>query len=225
MFRLVRLLRQSAFLFLVAALAAGCTSTATVVSSSNGPTITQARNEPYNGPKYRIAVSAFDYQANSRSGIGDGMADMLADALVNTNRFIVLEREHLDEVTREQDLSNSTRFKKDTAAPIGQLEGAQLLIRGTVTAFELHCKGGSIILYSGNEACVTINLRILDAASGRVVNATTVSGTSASNQVGLIFTPGTLPIGLGAYAKTPLETAIRNCIETAVNYIVSNKLG
>lgn len=205
--------------------AAGCTSTATVVSNSNGPTISQARAEANNGPKYRIAISAFDYAAAGRSGIGGGMADMLADALVNTNRFIVLEREHLNEVTQEQDLANSGRFRKDTAAPVGQLEGAQLLIRGTVTAFEEHCSGGSIIIYSGNQACVTINLRILDAATGRVVNATTVNGTSASNSVGIIFTPGTLPVGLGAYSKTPMEQAIRNCIETAVNYIVSNKLG
>jgi hypothetical protein len=33
-----------------------------------------------------------------------------------------------------------------------------------------------------------------------------------------------LPIGLGGWAKTPMETAIRNCIETAVQHIASSKL-
>ncbi|MBX6420003.1 MAG: hypothetical protein IRZ06_03215 [Nevskia sp.] len=214
-------------LFVVAAVAAAmaaCTSTATVVSPTNGPTITQAVNEPYNGPKYRIAVSAFDYRAAQRSDIGQGMADMLADALFNSGRFIVLEREHLNEVTQEQDLANSGRFKKDTAAPIGQLEGAQLLIRGSITAFEPNCKGGSLIIVSGNEACVTLNLRIIDAATGRVVNATTVNGTSAQNSIGLIFATGDLPVGLGAYSRTPMEQAIRNCIDAAVQHIVATKL-
>ncbi|MDR3418308.1 MAG: CsgG/HfaB family protein [Nevskia sp.] len=204
-------------------LAAACTSTATVVSSG-GPTINQAQQVPYNGTQYRVAVSAFDYQAAKRGDIGEGMADMLSNALFNSGRFIVLERQHLDEVTREQDLSNSNRFKKDTAAPIGQLEGAQLLIRGTITAFEPSCKGGSLIIVSGNQACVSINIRIIDAATGRVVNATTVDGTSASNSVGLIFATGDLPIGLGAYSRTPMEQAIRNCIEAAVNHIAATKL-
>lgn len=205
-------------------LAAGCTSTATVVSSSSGPTISQVQQAPANGPQYRVAVSAFDYKAAKRGDVGQGMADMLADSLFNTGRFIVLEREHLNEVTQEQDLANSGRFNKATAAPIGQLEGAQLLIRGSITAFEPACSGGSLIIVSGNQACVTINIRIIDAATGRVVNATTVDGTSASNSVGLIFARGDMPIGLGAYSKTPMEQAIRNCIEKAVNYIASTKL-
>jgi len=200
---------------------AGCTTTATVVSSSNGPSIQQVQREPANGPKYRIAVSAFDYKAAKH---GDGMADMLSNALFNTNRFIVLEREHLDEVTAEQDLSNSKRFNKSTAAPVGQLEGAQLLIRGSITAFEPSCKGGSIIIASTKQACVTVNIRIIDAATGRVVNATTVDGTSANNGIGFVFTGPDLPIGLGALSKTPMEVALRNCIETAVNHIVNSKL-
>lgn len=209
---------------MVLLLLGACTSTATVVSSSGGPTIQQVQREPVNGPKYRIAISAFDYKAAKYANVGDGMADMLSNALFNTNRFIVLEREHLNEVTAEQDLAHTNRFKKSTAAPIGQLEGAQLLIRGSITAFEPNCKGGSIIIASAKQACVTVNLRIVDAATGRVVNATTVDGTSANNGVGIVFSGDALPIGLGAFSKTPMEVALRNCIETAVNHIVSTKL-
>jgi curli biogenesis system outer membrane secretion channel CsgG len=209
-------------------LAAGCMgSTATVVSSTgNSPTITQAQMEPYNGPKQRIAVTGFDFRAGQGSReIGEGMTDMLTDSLFNTGRFIVVERERLSDVTSEQDLSNSGRFRQDTAAPIGQLEGAQLLIRGSITQFEPNCKGGSVLLASAKEACMAINLRILDAATGRVVNATTVQGTSSSGSVGLIFTGGTsLPIGLGAYSHTPMEQAIRQCIEAAVQFIANNKM-
>ena len=203
---------------------AGCTS-AKVVSSSGGPTIEQAQQEPYNGPKKRIAVKAFEFKAARGSReIGRGMSDMLADSLFNTNRFIVLEREHINEVIEEQDFGASGRVKKETAAPIGEIEGAELIIRGAVTEFEPNCKGGAALFIAAKQACVTVNLRIIDAKTGRVVNATTVEGRSGTIGGGLVFATGGLPVGLGGWKKTPMESAIRNCIETAVKYIASSKL-
>jgi len=204
---------------------AGCTS-AKVVSSSGGPTIEQAQQEPYSGPKKRIAVKAFEFKAARGSReIGRGMSDMLADSLFNTNRFIVLEREHINEVIEEQDFGASGRVKKETAAPIGEIEGAELIIRGAVTEFEPECKGGAaLFIIAAKQACVTVNLRIIDAKTGRVVNATTVEGRSGTVGGGLVFATGGLPVGLGGWRKTPMESAIRNCIETAVKYIASSKL-
>ena len=203
---------------------AGCTS-AKVVSSSGGPTIQQAQQEPYNGPKRRIAVKAFEFKAARGSReIGRGMSDMLADALFSSNRFIVLERENIKEVMDEQDFGATGRVKKETAAPIGEIEGAELLIRGSITEFEPNCKGGAVLVIAAKQACVTVNLRIVDARTGRVVNATTVQGRSGSMGAGLIFATGGLPVGLGGWSKTPMESAIRNSIETAVKHIVNTKL-
>lgn len=205
-------------------LAACYGSSATVVDSGRAPSVQQAQAAPYDGPQKRIAVSSFEYRAAKDSAIGDGMSDMLTNALFGTGKFIVLERERLDEVTDEQDLAASGRFRKETAAPKGELEGAELLVRGSVIQFEPKCKGGSAILVSGNVACMAINLRIVDARTGRVVNATTVEGTSANNRVGILFPAGSLPIGLGAYSNTPMEAAIRNCIDAAVKHIADTKL-
>jgi curli biogenesis system outer membrane secretion channel CsgG len=149
---------------------------------------------------------------------------MLADSLFNTNRFIVLERERLDEVMQEQDLGDSSRFRSDTVAPKGQLEGAELIIRGAVTEFEPDCRGGSLLLLGAKQACIAINLRIVDVKTGRIVNSTTVEGTSGTAGVGLVFTRSTLPIGLGAWSKTPMEQAMRQCIEKAVQHIVTTGL-
>jgi curli biogenesis system outer membrane secretion channel CsgG len=216
-----------AFTTAAALLLAGCyTTSATVVDSGAGQTVAQAQAAPYQGPQKRIAVTTFEYRAGEGSGsVGKGMSDMLTTALFNTGRFIVLEREQLDEVMSEQDRAASDRFRKETAAPKGKLEGAELLIRGSVTQFEPNCRGGSAVLVSGREACLAINLRIVDAATGRIVNATNVEGTSAESRVGIVWTRGTaLPIGLGTYSNTPMEAAIRNCIETAVKHIVDTKL-
>jgi curli biogenesis system outer membrane secretion channel CsgG len=222
--KILHLRRISLPLAIAACLFAGC-STARVVSSTGGPTITQAQQEAYNGPKQRIAVKAFEYKAARGSGdIGRGMSDMLADSLFNSGRFIVLERENIKEVIEEQDFGASGRVKQETAAPIGEIEGAQLLIRGSITQFEPNCRGGSVLIFGAKQACVSINLRIVDAKSGRVVNATTVEGTSTTAGGGLIFATNPLPIGLGAWSKTPMESAIRDAIEKAVQFIAKNKV-
>ena len=215
---------------LVTALAAfaltACMTDAKIVSSSeSAPTISQAQAEPYNGVKQRIAIEPFEYRAQQGgAGVGAGMSDMLTDSLFNTNKFIVVERDRLGAITSEQDLGDTGRFKQDTVAPKGELEGEQLLIRGSVTQFEPKCAGGSVIIASTSEACIAINLRIVDVKTGRVVNATTVEATSANNGVGLLFTRTTLPIGLGAYKNTPMEKAIRNAIELAVQHIAKTKV-
>jgi curli biogenesis system outer membrane secretion channel CsgG len=203
-----------------------CMTDAKIVSSSEtAPTIAQAQAEPYNGPKQRIAIEPFEYRAQQGGGgVSQGMADMLTDSLFNTNKFIVVERDRLGAITAEQDLADTGRFKQDTMAPKGELEGAQLLIRGSITQFEPKCAGGSIILASTSEACIAINLRIVDVKTGRVVNATTVEATSANNGVGLLFTRSALPIGLGAYRNTPMEKAIRQAIELAVQHIAKTKV-
>jgi curli biogenesis system outer membrane secretion channel CsgG len=60
------------------------------------------------------------------------------------------------------------------------------------------------------------------AKTGRVLNATTVDGSAMTAGVGLTtnlpYTP--LPLGLGGWSKTPMERAIRNCVDSAVQHIV-----
>jgi len=212
--------------FAATAVLAGCTgASATVVKSSpNAMTIDQARAAPVDGPLHRIAVSAFEFRAGQGSReIGDGMTDMLTDALTNSGRFIVLERERLNEVMAEQDLADSGRFAKETVAPKRELEGAELLVRGSITTFDPKCAGGSAIIVSSNQACIAVNIRIIDARTGRVVSATTVEGKAGKTSVGL-YVGGELPFGLGAYRKTPMETAIRDCIAAAVDHVVKTKL-
>jgi curli biogenesis system outer membrane secretion channel CsgG len=87
----IRLLQAVVLLAAVLFALPGCAPSATVVSSSGGPTIQQAQQEPYAGVKKRIAVKAFEFKAaGGGSGeVGRGMSDMLANSLFNTNRFIV----------------------------------------------------------------------------------------------------------------------------------------
>jgi curli biogenesis system outer membrane secretion channel CsgG len=162
--------------------------------------------------------------------IGEGMRDMLATALFNSNRYIVLEREQLGEVLAEQDLGASGRVKKGTEAPIGEIYGAELLITASVTEFEGSTKGvggGTRILgvrVGGGvkKGHIAIDIRIIDTKTSQIVAATSVEGKSTSiGAEGSTWIGGSLPVSLGGFSKTPVEKAIRVCIQKAVEYIVS----
>jgi len=221
-------------------LAAGvwsCQTTPTAkVTSGGGPSIAQAQQEAYNGPKARIAIAQFKDKTGKGwwSGqIGDGMADMLATSLFNTNRYIVLERHILGDVLAEQDLGASGRVKKQTAAPIGQLEGAELLITGAVTEFEPGTSGvggdlgGTVgkvfggVLGGIRKAHIAIDVRVVDTRTSRLVAATSVEGEATDYNLGGMAIGSSVGGSLGGYSKTPMEKAVRVALGEAVNFIVS----
>ncbi len=228
---------------LVAAVGFGCVTPgtkATVTSGEGSPTIDQAQMEAYNGPKARVAVAQFKDKTGKgwwTGRIGDGMADQLTTALVNSNRFIVLERQTLGDVLAEQDLGASGRVRADTAAPIGQIEGAELLIVGAVTEFEGNASGAGGGIGAGGrgwlgaltagfrKAHMAIDVRVIDARTSRVLAATSVEGEATDvNLGGLVggYTGSTaLAAGLGGWKNTPTEKALRICIQKAVEFIIS----
>ncbi len=230
-------------LIVLALFIASCAPTATV-TSSGGPSIAEAQAERYDGPKARLAVGEFRDKTAKGEGptgwfgmfgihfkeIGDGMRDMLTTALFNTNRFIVLEREQLDEVLKEQDLGAAGRVKKGTEAPIGEIYGADLIITAAVTEFEGGARGvgggtrvlGVTVGGAMKKAHIAIDLRIIDAKTSQIVAATTVEGSATSfGGGGAANIGGSLPVALGGFSKTPTEKAIRVCIQKAVDYIVT----
>ena len=110
-------------------------------------------------------------------------------------------------VIAEQDFGRSGRVKKETAPAVGEIEGAQPLIRGAVTTFEPECFGGTLAVIGVKQACVSVNMRIIDAKTGRVLNATTIDGSAMTAGVGLTANVSSmpLPLDLGGWSKTPME--------------------
>ncbi len=202
-----------------------------------GPTIEQAQKEEYMGPKARVAVTRFeDRSAKGRSTgqIGDGMAEMLSNALFASNRFIVLERQALGDVLQEQDIGASGRVKRETAAKIGEIEGADLLIRGTITEFEpgsagadgsgerVGPRGGIGGFFGGIKTShVAMIVKVIDAKTARVLASEQVEGKATDILGGVGGAGGGLAGAFSMYSKTPMEKAIRVAIEEAVRLIVA----
>ncbi len=206
---------------------------------SEGPTIDQAQQEDAMGPKARVAVTRFeDKSAKGHGDIGEGMAEMLSHALFATNRFIVLERQAIGDVLMEQDFGASGRVKRETAARIGEIEGADLLIMGTITEFEPGASGagggvGGLIPLPGRRigiggvgggiktSHVAMIVKVIDAKTGRRLASEQIEG-KATDIGGLVgMGGGPLAGAFGGYSKTPMEKAIRIAIEEAVRVIVA----
>ena len=86
----------------------GCVTTGqptAEVTHTQGPSVAEAQMERSDGPKARIAMGDFQVKASDATiEIGDGLREMLVTGLFNSNRFIVLERQAVQDVLLEQDL-------------------------------------------------------------------------------------------------------------------------
>lgn len=194
---------------------------------------------PYSGPKARVALADFDVKAaKATNEIGSGLREMLITALINSNRFSVLERQALNAVMQEQELSVSGAAQTGSGPQRGKIKTADLIITAAVTEFEPQASGGKAGLGGGggvgsgvlggllgaalNKAHMALDIRIVDTSSSEVLAATRVQGQASDIAGGIMggFLGGwALGGGLSAYANTPMEKAIRICIIEAVRYI------
>ncbi len=195
---------------------------------------------PYSGPKARIAVADFDVKAAKAGGeIGTGLREMLVTALINSSRFSVVERQVLGALMQEQELAASGAAQQGAGgAQRGKIKTADLIITAAVTEFEPQASGGGAGIGGGggvgsgvlggllgaamNKAHMALDIRLIDASTSEVLAATRVQGQASDVAGG--FAMGfmgswALGGGLGAYANTPMEKAIRICIIEAVRYI------
>ena len=104
----------------------------------------------------RVRVAVLNFDNNSTwawwgDNLGQAAADELTTQLVNSGRFTVIERAQLAAIMAEQNLGASGRVTGDTAAKIGKLLGAQLILTGSITQFSIERRsagfrgiGGSI---------------------------------------------------------------------------------
>ncbi len=195
---------------------------------------------PYSGPKARIAVADFEVKAAKATyEIGSGLREMLVTALMNSNRFSVLERQALSAVMQEQELSASGAAQQGAGGPkTGKIKTADLIVTAAVTEFEPQASGGRSGIGGGggvgsgilggllgaalNKAHMAMDIRIVDTSTSEVLAATRVQGQASDIAGGLMIRfmgSWALGGGLSGYSNTPMEKAIRICIIEAVRYI------
>jgi curli biogenesis system outer membrane secretion channel CsgG len=180
--------------------------------------------------KKRIAVTHFDNKSNwqGQAELGTGFADSLADALIKTSRFIVVERAEIQNVMKEQDFAQSGRTVDTANAPqVGRLLTAQIQITGSILHVDTQTQqqGGGFnirgfsIGSSGGKAEVTIALRIIDTTSGQVLDSQQIKGIVRKSSLALGFAHGGFGGGMSSLNKTPLGDAVIDALAQAVAMI------
>lgn len=85
----------------------------------------------------RMGVSNFDASSVEYGNLGAKVSEMLLSSLIDRSRslefFEVIDREQLDLVIKEQELSLSGLMDESTTADIGELKGVDVILVGTIT--------------------------------------------------------------------------------------------
>ena len=81
----------------------------------------------------RLSIAAFPFEQKGEvTEAGMAFQDNLIDALVDQNRFQVIERDRLDLILQEQKLSRTKLFDRGTALRLGSLVAAKSIIIGSI---------------------------------------------------------------------------------------------
>lgn len=163
---------------------------------------------PSHERKKRIAVMDFDYhtvQTNASAifgtnvDVGEGIADLLVNDLVNNGSYSVIERQQMDKILKEQNFSNSDRADPTTAAKIGKLLGVDAIIVGSVTQFGSETKnvgiGGGGWNWHGfgaggfghhkTKAIVAVTARIVNINTGEILASAEARGKSSRSSTSM----------------------------------------
>jgi curli biogenesis system outer membrane secretion channel CsgG len=189
---------------------------------------------PFDGLKKRLAVIKFENKVKTPIPdeswkIGEGLTEMLTSELFKTDRFIMVERAALADIVKEQELGQTGLVRSGTAAKVGELLGAQLLVAGAVTEFESQSSGGGGgVGYAGfslklqmSNAHVGIDIRLVDSSTGQILKSHNASGTAKTTSIGFGATVEGVQFGSDAFQKTPLGEATREAIFKAVLFIIA----
>lgn len=186
------------------------------------------------GPKIIVCVD--DFEGAGKLGWDEGpvMGAMLTDALMQSGRFLVVERPKLDNAIKEQDLSAAGRINQQTAREIGKIVGAQFLIQGTVTQFEpgesgqsgrvgIPIGGFGSVGIGGSKVTskVAMQLRIIDLTTTVVLSTHKAEETGTHKSIGADVYAKGFSVGGDQFKKTPLGETSEKCISKCVDHIIS----
>lgn len=159
------------------------------------------------GPKKRIGVVSFENKTKYGERLGGAAADILITELAKTNRFIVVEREKIDKLMKEEELGMIGITDPETATRLGKLLGLNAIVVGGVSQFGVKTFGSDYLVTQSKTqlAEAIVDIRVVDVETGRVLYADSGEGIAKS-------TAGEM-LGLGTRAgydetETPLQSLL-----------------
>lgn len=167
------------------------------------------------GLKKRIAVMEFAGNSKFDGKVDLKLSDMLITSLVKSGKFDVIERTQIELVLSEQNLGMSGIIDESTAVEVGKLLGAEYVLFGVVTSAtqqEIDKFAYTLVVIE-----TSIDVRVIDAETGKIIVAEHASGKSESKVIK--SSEGTVVSGAVDYDSEYASSA-QNAID-----IIGEKIG
>lgn len=154
---------------------------------------------------------------------GSGVADIFIAEAYESQQFRITERAEIDKVLFEQDLAQLGRINPATAAAVGRIEGAELLVLGSVSEFGVQTTGGGgrvLGIFGGAAETVTVRvaveIRLVDTNTAEIMaigrGVAQVSQSNVSINMANVMTN----LRVGRTGTTIVDYAVRNAIRSAI---------
>ncbi len=231
----------------------GCTYSMQIPETSETPKL-MPRGSTYTDlislpqPRGKILVSVYDFRdqtgqykpqpnSNFSTAVPQGGTSLLTTALIDSQWFVPLEREGLQNLLTERKIIRAAQ-KKDKVvnnhgADLSSLSSANIVIEGGIVAYDSNIvTGGAGAKYLGIGGSgqyrtdqVTVNLRAVDVRSGQVLLSVTTTKTISSHEIGFgafrfVDYKELLEVEMGYSQNEPVNIAVMSAIDAAVIHLI-----
>jgi TolB-like protein len=129
-------------------------------SGHEGVRYLSAKADSFKNEKSKIKIGIIEFQSLNEEAkkdiLGKVFSEVLTTSFVNSNAFKIIEREQLEKVLKELQLTQTGIIDTAYAKQIGKMLGADAILTGTVIKF-------------GND--LRVDARIIDVESGLILTA------------------------------------------------------
>ncbi|MEZ8737715.1 CsgG/HfaB family protein [Vibrio sp. 10N.222.54.B12] len=231
----------------------GCTYSMQIPETSETPKL-MPRGSTYTDlislpqPRGKILVSVYDFRdqtgqykpqpnSNFSTAVPQGGTSLLTTALIDSQWFVPLEREGLQNLLTERKIIRAAQ-KKDKVvnnhgADLTSLSSANIVIEGGIVAYDSNIvTGGAGAKYLGVGGSgqyrtdqVTVNLRAVDVRTGQVLLSVTTTKTISSHEIGFgafrfVDYKELLEVEMGYSQNEPVNIAVMSAIDAAVIHLI-----
>ena len=231
---------------------AGCSSTPDMLEDVEQSSSLMPRGQTYfdltglPSPQGAIVAAVYDFRdqtgqykpipsSNFSTAVPQSGTALLAKALSDSNWFIPVEREGLQNLLTERKIVRAGLNGDGGKLP--QLNSAQILLEGGIVAYDTNLRtGGAGARYLGIGAStqfrvdtVTVNLRAVDIRSGRMLSNVTTTKSVLSLEVTagvfkFIDAQELLEAEAGFTTNEPVSLSVAAAIESAVAHLIADGL-
>ncbi|HHT67632.1 MAG TPA: CsgG/HfaB family protein [Limnochordia bacterium] len=197
-------------------------------------------------PKERIPISIYavtdstgQFKADggaSSTVVTQGSTEMLITALQRSRQFTILDRVRFGDLMNEQNLISSSRIAPGQGPELGALTGANYMITGSITEYQVSKETGGIgLVIAGKggsteyaKASVALDLRVINLTTGEVIWAESLKGEIIGEKVGLqLFSflgKNIVEFETGQGKQQVINLVVRTLLEEAVFKLVQSQV-